>query len=56
MHGFSSAGAIAGSQYADRPGSFAVAWLDALATLTADNIVESVSLSTTERDFDETPS
>lgn len=52
----SAAGAIAGSQYADRPGSFAVAWLDALATLTADNIVESVSLSTTERDFDETPS
>lgn len=52
----SAAGTIAGSQYADRPGSFAVAWLDALATLTAENIIESVSLSTTERNFDETPS
>lgn len=51
----SAAGALAGSQYADRPGSFAVTWLDALAMLTADNIIESVSIHATKRDFDETP-
>lgn len=39
-----AAGSVAGSLYATKPGSFAVAWLDALAELSAEQIIDRVSL------------
>lgn len=46
----SAAGQVAGELYGDRPGSFAVAWLDALATLSAGNIIDAVTVRSTKRD------
>ena len=40
-----AAGAVAGEQFAQQPGSFAIAWLDALHQLSATEIVQRVELA-----------